>query len=170
MAFFTLDATQLGVALGSRTRPGSLANPMLLLAVAGALVLQLTALYVPPLRDLLGTESLAAGDLLIVTALSVLGYAAAHLDRILHPSPGPAVPRRRPVSGLPGGRHLFRGKAEAGHLLQQRYGAVGQQGPVSVGEPEQHGAGHWPGPWSPRASTTSSPMSSTLSTTPASSR
>ncbi|MEU8403551.1 cation-transporting P-type ATPase [Nonomuraea sp. NPDC048892] len=90
MAFFALGATQLGVALGSRTRPGSLANPMLLFAVAGAFVLQLAALYVPPLRQLLGTQPLEAGDLLIVTALSVLGYAAARLDRILHPSPRPA--------------------------------------------------------------------------------
>jgi Ca2+-transporting ATPase len=89
MAFFTLGATQLGVALGSRTRPGSLANPMLLVAVAGALVLQLAGLYLPPLRELLGTEPLTMGDLLIVTALSVLGYAAARLDRILHPSPRP---------------------------------------------------------------------------------
>ncbi|MGW3353435.1 cation-translocating P-type ATPase [Nonomuraea rubra] len=97
MAFFALGATQLGVALGSRTRPGSMANPMLLLAVAGAFVLQLAALYVPPLRQLLGTQPLTAGDLLIVTALSVLGYAAARLDRILHPSrphESPAVPSR----------------------------------------------------------------------------
>ncbi|MEV0159099.1 cation-translocating P-type ATPase [Nonomuraea fuscirosea] len=90
MAFFALGATQLGVALGSRTRPGTLANPMLLFAVAGAFVLQLAALYAPPLRQLLGTQPLEAGDLLIVTALSVLGYAAARLDRILHPSPRPA--------------------------------------------------------------------------------
>ncbi|KAB8192031.1 HAD-IC family P-type ATPase [Nonomuraea phyllanthi] len=89
MAFFALGATQLGVALGSRTRPRSLANPMLLLAAAGAFVLQLAALYVPPLRQLLSTEPLNAGDLLIVTALSALGYAAARLDRILHPSPRP---------------------------------------------------------------------------------
>ncbi len=95
MAFFALGATQLGVALGSRTRPGTLANPMLLFAVAGAFVLQLAALYAPPLRQLLGTQPLAAGDLLIVTALSVLGYAAARLDRILHPSPrlAPAGPQ-----------------------------------------------------------------------------
>ncbi|HUR09420.1 MAG TPA: cation-translocating P-type ATPase C-terminal domain-containing protein, partial [Nonomuraea sp.] len=76
MAFFALGATQLGVALGSRTRPGSLANPMLLLAVAGAFVLQLAGLYFPPLREVLSTEPLPLGDLLIVTALSTLGYAA----------------------------------------------------------------------------------------------
>ncbi|GAA3170177.1 cation-transporting P-type ATPase [Nonomuraea salmonea] len=86
MAFFALGATQLGVALGTRTRPRSLANPMLLVAVAGALVLQLAGIYLPLLRELLGTRPLAPGDLLIVLALSVTGYAAARLDRILHPS------------------------------------------------------------------------------------
>ncbi|MFD2351145.1 cation transporting ATPase C-terminal domain-containing protein [Nonomuraea ferruginea] len=93
MAFFTLGAVQLGVALGSRARPGSLANPALLVAVAGALLLQLAGLYVPLLRDLLSTEPLAAGDLLVVTALSVLGYAAARLDRILHREPVPEAVR-----------------------------------------------------------------------------
>ena len=86
MAFFALGATQLGVALGTRTRPRSLANPMLLAAVAGALVLQLAGLYVPLLQELLGTRPLAPGDLLIVLVLSAAGYAAARLDRILHPS------------------------------------------------------------------------------------
>ncbi|MEO3798188.1 cation-translocating P-type ATPase [Nonomuraea sp. B10E15] len=95
MAFFALGATQLGVALGSRTRPGSRANPLLLLSVAGALVLQLAGLYLPLLQDLLGTEPLAPGDLLIVSALSVLGYAAARLDRILHPH----RPARSPAMG-----------------------------------------------------------------------
>ncbi|MDF2708406.1 MAG: ATPase, partial [Nonomuraea muscovyensis] len=100
MAFFALGAAQLGVALGSRARPGSTANPMLLLAVAGALVLQLAGLYVPLLRDLLGTQPLAAGDLLIVTALSILGYAAARLDRILHREPAASANRwRRPQAG-----------------------------------------------------------------------
>ncbi|WP_308163959.1 cation-translocating P-type ATPase [Nonomuraea sediminis] len=84
MAFFALGAAQLGVGLGSRARPRTLANPMLLLAIGGALLLQLAALYLPPLRELLGTQPLALGDLLIVLALSVLGYAAVRLDRILH--------------------------------------------------------------------------------------
>ncbi|MEU9891045.1 cation-transporting P-type ATPase [Sphaerisporangium sp. NPDC051011] len=89
MAFFALGATQLGVAIGSRTRQRSLANPMLLLAVAGALTLQLAGLYLPPFQELLGTRPLSAGDLLIVIALSTLGYAAVRLDRILHPTPPP---------------------------------------------------------------------------------
>ncbi len=85
MAFFTLGATQLGVALGSRSRPGSWANPMLLAAVASALALQLAGLYLPPLRELLGTRPLTSADLAIALALSVLGYVAVRLDRLIHP-------------------------------------------------------------------------------------
>ncbi len=43
----------------------------------------------PPLRDLLGTQPLAAGDLAIVLAVSVLGYAAVRLDRAVHPGHRP---------------------------------------------------------------------------------
>jgi P-type Ca2+ transporter type 2C len=86
MAFFALGAAQLGVAIGSRSRPRSLANPMLLAAVASALALQLAGLYLPPLRGLLGTRPLTGADLLIVIGLSVLGYAAVHIDRVLHPA------------------------------------------------------------------------------------
>jgi P-type Ca2+ transporter type 2C len=91
MAFFTLGAAQLGAAVGSRSRPGTGANPMLLVAVASALVLQLAGLYLPPLRELLGTRPLTGADLAIVIALSTLGYAAVRLDRVLHPGrPSPA--------------------------------------------------------------------------------
>ncbi|GAA4076817.1 cation-transporting P-type ATPase [Actinomadura miaoliensis] len=86
MAFLALGATQLAVAIGSRSRPGSRGNPMLLVAVASALVLQLAGLYLPPLRDLLGTQPLTAGELGAVLGLSVLGYAAVRLDRVLHPA------------------------------------------------------------------------------------
>jgi P-type Ca2+ transporter type 2C len=85
MAFFALGTTQLAVALGSRARPGTRANPLLLLAVAASFVLQLAALYLPPLRHLLGTESVAVADLLIICVLSVAGYVAIRLDRVLHP-------------------------------------------------------------------------------------
>ncbi|WP_330180556.1 cation-translocating P-type ATPase [Nocardia sp. NBC_01503] len=89
MAFFALGTTQLAVALGSRARPRSLDNPLLLVAVAAALGLQSAALYLPPLRDLLGTHPLAATDLLIVGGLSILGYVAVRLDRRLHPGESP---------------------------------------------------------------------------------
>ncbi|MCX4092480.1 cation-translocating P-type ATPase [Nocardia sp. alder85J] len=95
MAFFTLGATQLGAALGSRARPRSLANPMLLIAVTVALGLQLAALYLPLLRGLLGTEPLTGTDLLVVACLSTLGYVAVRLDRVLHPSR-----RNRSSSGI----------------------------------------------------------------------
>ncbi|NUS42700.1 MAG: cation-translocating P-type ATPase [Mycobacteriaceae bacterium] len=96
MTFFALGATQLGVAVGSRSRPNSWANPMLLAAVASALLLQLAALYAAPLRELLGTQPLNAIDLLIVVCLSTLGYAATRLDRVLHPgTPGRSTPRPR---------------------------------------------------------------------------
>jgi P-type Ca2+ transporter type 2C len=90
MAFFALGATQLAVALGSRARPGTRANPMLLVAVAGALALQFAGLYLPPLQDLLGTQPLPLVDLLVISVLSTLGYAAVRLDRIVHPQPQPS--------------------------------------------------------------------------------
>jgi len=65
MAFFALGTTQLAVALGSRARPGTLANPSLLWAVAGALGLQFAGLYLPFLNDLLKTEPLTGLDLLV---------------------------------------------------------------------------------------------------------
>ncbi|GIJ48126.1 ATPase [Virgisporangium aliadipatigenens] len=86
MAFFTLGATQLAVALGSRARPGSRTNPMLPVAVAGALALQLAGLYAPVLNDLLGTVPVALPDLLVVGVLSGLGYAAIRLDRLVRRS------------------------------------------------------------------------------------
>jgi P-type Ca2+ transporter type 2C len=91
MAFFALGATQLAVALGSRARPGTRANPMLLLAVAGALALQFAGLYVPLLRDLLGTQPLPLVDLLVICVLSALGYAAVRLDRVVHPQRQPTA-------------------------------------------------------------------------------
>jgi P-type Ca2+ transporter type 2C len=84
MAFLALGATQLAVAAGSRARPGTLANPALPAAIAGALLLQLAGLYLPFLRDLLHTQALPATDLLIVCVLSLLGYAAVRLDRVVH--------------------------------------------------------------------------------------
>jgi Ca2+-transporting ATPase len=84
MAFFALGATQLAVAAGSRVRPGTLANPSLLAAIAAALGLQFAGLYLPFLNDLLKTKPLGLTDLLIVCALSTLGYAAVRLDRVLH--------------------------------------------------------------------------------------
>jgi Ca2+-transporting ATPase len=98
MAFFALGATQLAAAVGSRARPGSRANPLLPAAVLGALALQFAGVYVPLLRDLLGTQPLPLADLLVVCALSTLGYAAIRLDRVVHPPSSPAD-RRAPDRG-----------------------------------------------------------------------
>jgi Ca2+-transporting ATPase len=84
MLFFTLGATQLAVALGSRATVWTRANPMLPVAVAGALLSQLAALYLPVLQDLLGTAALSPVDLLVICASSGLGFAAVRLDRVLH--------------------------------------------------------------------------------------
>jgi P-type Ca2+ transporter type 2C len=104
MAFLALGTTQLAVAAGSRVRPGTLANPALPAAITVALALQLSALYVPFLRDLLHTQPLPLADLLIVGALSCLGYAAVRLDRIVHrdkPADAPVSRSRsrRPAAG-----------------------------------------------------------------------
>ncbi|MFI1337567.1 cation-translocating P-type ATPase [Streptomyces sp. NPDC020845] len=104
LMFLVLGATQLGVALGSRARPGSLANPFLLVAVVTALALQVAGVYLPPLRALLGTEPLPPADLVIAFALSGLGHVVMWAQRRLTDTSSSAagltcvrrVPRRRP--------------------------------------------------------------------------
>ncbi|MFD8544496.1 cation-translocating P-type ATPase [Streptomyces sp. NPDC059649] len=92
MVFLVLGATQLGVALGSRARPGSLANPFLLVAVATALCLQVAGVWLPPLQALLGTEPLTLGDLAIAAGLSGLGHVVMRLQRWLWPEQPPRAP------------------------------------------------------------------------------
>jgi P-type Ca2+ transporter type 2C len=86
LAFFTLGATQLAVAIGSRARPGTRSNPMLLAAVVSALGLQIAGLYLPVLRTFLHTEPVAATDLVIAATLACLGYVAIRVDRVVHPA------------------------------------------------------------------------------------
>jgi P-type Ca2+ transporter type 2C len=95
MAFLALGTTQLAVAAGSPVRPGTLANPALPVAIAAALALQVAGLYLPFLRDLLHTQPLPAIDLLIVCALSTLGYAAVRLDRVVHRDKAAVTAHRR---------------------------------------------------------------------------
>ncbi|MEO3850740.1 cation-transporting P-type ATPase [Streptomyces sp. B8F3] len=95
MMFLILGATQLGVALGSRARPGSAANPFLLVAVGTALCLQVAGVYLPLLRELLGTEPLPLTDLVIVCAVSGLGHVVMRLQARLKPE-------RPPRGGPPG--------------------------------------------------------------------
>ncbi len=91
MAFFALGATQLAVAAGSRARPGTWTNPALPLSIAGALALQFAGVYLPFLNDLLKTKPLTGLDLLVVFALSLLGYAAIRLDRVIHKEKPPTA-------------------------------------------------------------------------------
>ncbi|WP_338932796.1 cation-translocating P-type ATPase [Streptomyces netropsis] len=95
LVFLVLGATQLGVGLGSRARPGTLANPFLLLALAGALTLQIAGAYVPVLRDLLGTRPPESADLGTVGAAFLLGYVAMRLQAWLVPEGGVRQPRIR---------------------------------------------------------------------------
>jgi Ca2+-transporting ATPase len=94
MLFLALTGTQLGVAIGVRARPGTWQNPFLLLAVGMALGLQITALYLPPLQELLGTTRLSPPELGAVCALSVLGYLTARMETT-------AVRRRWDATGRP---------------------------------------------------------------------
>ncbi|MEU9123270.1 cation-transporting P-type ATPase [Streptomyces sp. NPDC048506] len=99
MMFLVLGATQLGVALGSRARPGTLANPFLLVAVGTALSLQAAGVYLPPLRDLLGTEPLPPVDLAIACALSGLGHVVMRLQARLRPERPPGAGPLEPGEG-----------------------------------------------------------------------
>lgn len=72
---------------------------MLLVAVTGALVLQLAGVYLPSLQNLLGRQALSLVEIAICCALSTLGYAAIRLDRLVHPSKRLAGPARPDVAG-----------------------------------------------------------------------
>ncbi|WP_245563598.1 cation-translocating P-type ATPase [Longispora albida] len=86
--FTTLGLAQLGVALAVRARPepGQARTWWLPAAVALSLGGQLAALWLPPLRTLLGTESLNLNQLLAcVAAASVPGIALAAFRTITAP-------------------------------------------------------------------------------------
>jgi Ca2+-transporting ATPase len=85
MTFLTLGAMQLSVAIALRAQPRTWENPFLLVAVGTAWLLQLAAVYVPPLAELLGTQPLSLRDLGLVMGVSLLGYAGIWLDRKVHP-------------------------------------------------------------------------------------
>jgi Ca2+-transporting ATPase len=95
MLFVTLGTMQFGVALGVRAKPGTWANPFLLLAVGCALVLQLGAVSVPVLRDLLGTEPLTGAEMLATCCLAAIGYVATRVLRSFAEGAG-AIPWRAP--------------------------------------------------------------------------
>ncbi|WP_326600336.1 cation transporting ATPase C-terminal domain-containing protein [Streptomyces sp. NBC_01803] len=65
--------------MGSRARPRSLANPLLLVAVAVALALQFAGIFLSPLRALLDTEPLPPAAFLLAAGLACAGYGAMRL-------------------------------------------------------------------------------------------
>ena len=81
MLFLALGMAQFGVAIGVRARPGTWQNPFLLVAVAGAVLLQLAGIYASPLRDLLGTELLRPAETAAISAVALAGYLAARAVR-----------------------------------------------------------------------------------------
>jgi Ca2+-transporting ATPase len=100
MVFLVLGLAQLGVALAVRAprRPGRPGNPWLGAAVAASAALMLAAVALPPLRGLLGTEPLTAGQLAVSVLLAVLpGGALALVRRRNSRRRGPSGPAGSPA-------------------------------------------------------------------------
>jgi Ca2+-transporting ATPase len=89
-----LASRQFGIALGVRARPDTMRNPFLLVAVAAAFVLQLAALYLPVLQQLLKTEPLTAAEVAVTCSLSAAGYVVTRLTR-------PSLAATSPVDQAP---------------------------------------------------------------------
>ena len=125
MAFFALGTTQLAVALGSRARPGTLANPMLPAAVAAALALQFAGLYLPFLRELLHTQPLTG----------------PRPGRGLRGRPPSATPRYGSTASCTGTRHLRqnstspRSHEHGASCTVHRFGYLGAEGRPGASEP-----------------------------------
>ncbi len=79
MVFLALSCMQLGVAVGLRPRQLTLANPLLLVAIAGSLALATAGVYLPLLQSLLGTERLVPADFAIAAGTGVLGWLGARV-------------------------------------------------------------------------------------------
>jgi Ca2+-transporting ATPase len=82
MVFLALTCLQLGVAVGIRPVQLTRANPLLPLAVGGSFLLALAGVYVPVLRDLLGTTALSAPDLVLAVGTGALGWLAARVTHV----------------------------------------------------------------------------------------
>ncbi|MEX6502283.1 cation-transporting P-type ATPase [Pseudomonas zhanjiangensis] len=90
MAVNTVVICEMAYLLSSRhiyasvlDREGLLGNPLVLLAIAACLGLQLLYTYAPPLQRLFGSTALAAGEWLRVLLAGVLLLAAAELEKRL---------------------------------------------------------------------------------------
>ncbi|MEU9076978.1 cation-translocating P-type ATPase [Kitasatospora sp. NPDC048538] len=79
--FLALLAAQLGTVLGLRERLLTRANPFLPASVLASAALGAAALYVPFLRDVLGTQPLSWSDLAAPAVAGLAGLAAARLRK-----------------------------------------------------------------------------------------
>ena len=86
LLFMSLASLQLGVALGLRSRMITRANPALPLVVAGSVGLLLAAVYLAPLRDLLGTAAPGLSDTAVALGAGALGWVGTRLTNLLLPS------------------------------------------------------------------------------------
>ena len=87
-AFLTLGLAQLGVALASRDRGAARHGAFLSAAVAAAAVLQVAAVVLPPLRELLETVPVDGGTWVAAVLLAAVPGLALRLSR-RRPRPGP---------------------------------------------------------------------------------
>jgi Ca2+-transporting ATPase len=87
--FVSITSLQLGVALGLRPRLWTRDNPSLPTAVLVSLLLAVAAVYVPLLRNLLGTVTLPISDLLIAVGTGIVGWLAASTARWVMPERAP---------------------------------------------------------------------------------
>jgi P-type Ca2+ transporter type 2C len=89
MTFTTLALLQLGHALAVRSERRSFfalghgSNPWIGRAVALSAIAQLATVYVPGLREVFGTEALAAGQLALVLGLSTIVFFAVELEKAI---------------------------------------------------------------------------------------
>jgi Ca2+-transporting ATPase len=89
MVFMTLALAQLFHAFSARSRdrsivgPGMFANPWLWIAVGVSSALQLATVLVPPLRELLHTSALDAGDWAVVAGASLAPVAVVELVKLV---------------------------------------------------------------------------------------
>jgi Ca2+-transporting ATPase len=81
IVFVSMVSLQLGVALGLRSRLWTRENLFLPTAVASSLLLALAGVYVPFLRDLLGTVALPVHDAVLAVGIGALGWLAIRVDR-----------------------------------------------------------------------------------------
>ncbi|HLN78159.1 MAG TPA: cation-transporting P-type ATPase [Nocardioidaceae bacterium] len=83
--FLTIGLAQLGVALALRAPRGDAGwrGRGLELAVAGAALLQVAGVLLPPLRELLSTEPVSSQDFLMLLGLSVIPGVVIGIERLL---------------------------------------------------------------------------------------